>query len=229
MKKYIPLIIIVCLMLVVYFLGFFDSLNFETLKANHHKLTGFVESYPMISPFVFMGIYFLTVLLSILGAIFLTLIGGFLFDQPFATLYVIIGASLGASGIFVAARTALGEILKKKAGPRLKKMEKGFKKNATSYLLFLRFVPIFPFWLVNLAPAFFDVPFVTFFWTTVVGIAPGSFVFVQAGKGLASIFEQDTFSLNAIFNLHVKIALVGLGVIALIPIVIKKLRKKKHD
>jgi uncharacterized membrane protein YdjX (TVP38/TMEM64 family) len=141
---------------------------------------------------------------------------------------VLIGATIGATLLFLAARTALGESLRKKAGPLLTKMEKGFKENAVSYLLFLRFVPLFPFWLVNLAPAFFNVPLRTFVWTTAVGILPGAFVFTQAGAGLNAIFENEgVFSVHTILNTQLKIALVCLGIFALIPVAIKKYRARK--
>ena len=164
--------------------------------------------------------------LSVPGAVFLTLLGGYLFPQPFSTIYVVFSATCGATLIFLAARTALKEILKKKAGPFLQKMEKGFQENAVSYLLFLRFVPLFPFWLVNIAPAFFRVSLITFVWTTLVGIFPGSLVFTLAGGGLEKILENnETFSITTIFNTQIKIALVLLGIIALVPIIWKKFKK----
>jgi uncharacterized membrane protein YdjX (TVP38/TMEM64 family) len=105
-------------------------------------------------------------------------------------------------------------------------MEKGFNENAASYMLFLRFVPLFPFWVVNLAPAFFGVPLRTFLWTTFIGIIPGSFVFTLAGSGLEKVFEMgQDFSLGALFNTELKIALSLLGVLALVPILVKKFRK----
>ena len=165
--------------------------------------------------------------LSLPGGAILSLFGGFLFPQPFSTIYVVIGATIGAALIFLAARSALGEILYKKAGNIFNKMEKGFQENAISYLFFLRLVPIFPFWIVNLAAAFFRVSFWTYLWTTFLGIAPGSFVFTQAGAGLSAIFETgQTFSLSTIFNMQIRIALIALGIFALIPILIKKFKKR---
>jgi uncharacterized membrane protein YdjX (TVP38/TMEM64 family) len=223
-ESLIPLIVIIILMTIAYFLGFFEYLNFETLKMYHHYLKQQVALYPVISVFVYIGVYFFVVLLSIPVAIFLSMIGGFLFNQPFALLYVLIGATLGACGIFLAAKTALNSFLKKKAGSRLKRMEKGFKKDAVSYLLFLRFMP-FPFWLVNLAPAFFNVSLKTFFWTTVVGIIPSSFISTQLGRGLSVVFEQEVFSIGILFNWHIRFALMGLGIIALIPVLVREFKK----
>jgi uncharacterized membrane protein YdjX (TVP38/TMEM64 family) len=130
-------------------------------------------------------------------------------------------------GVFLVARSAFGDILRKKVKIQtIQKMEKGFQENPVSYLLFLRFIPLFPFWMVNLVPAFFGVHFWTYVWTTFLGILPGSFVFTQAGAGLGEIFEsEDPFSFDAIFNLKIKIALVCLGLFALIPVILKKIFK----
>lgn len=227
MKKFIPILIIITLMLVGYFTGFYRSLDFDTLKYHHNELIEYVNNNPIMTPFMFMGAYAASTALSIPGGLLLSLLGGFLFRQPLCTIYVVIGATTGATLLFLAARTALGDFLKKRAGPFLKKMEKGFNENAVSYMLFLRFVPLFPFWLVNLAPAFFRVRLRTYIWTTLVGITPGAFVFTQAGRGLGAIFEtSEDFSLASVLNIETKIALIALGIFALIPIFVKKWRKK---
>ena len=112
--------------------------------------------------------------------------------------------------------------------PFIKKMEAEIQENKVYYLLFLRLVPIFPFWVVNLAPAFFSIRTSTFFWTTCVGIIPGSFVFSQIGNGLGSIFDShETFSIHALLNANMKIALIALGFFALLPVIVKYIGKQK--
>ncbi len=158
------------------------------------------------------------------GEQFLSIIGGFFFNIPWGVIYVVIGATVGATIIFLAARTALRDLLRKKAGPFLKEMEGGFQKNAASYLLFLRFIPLFPFWLVNIASASLNVKARTYIWTTFVGIIPGSYVYTQAGSGLGIIFEEGkSFSLDSIFNTQMNFALILLALFSLIPILVKKL------
>ena len=232
-KKWIPLLIIVILMVSSYFLGVTEHLTFDNLKMHREKLLELIHSYPILAPLIFMLLYVVVVALSLPGGALLTLIGGFLFGVPAGTIYVVVGATIGALLIFLAARTAFGDILKKKAGPFLNKMEKGLHKNASSYLLFLRFIPLFPFWLVNLAPAFFHVRVWTYVWTTFIGIIPGSYVFTQAGSGLGTIFDTgQSFSLNSVFNTQIKIALIVLALFVLIPIFVKPLVQKsrsKHD
>jgi uncharacterized membrane protein YdjX (TVP38/TMEM64 family) len=224
--KYLPILIILIGMACIYFSGVYHYLSLDYLRMYHKKLKVFVDMHPIAVPMTFCVIYIISTALSVPGAVFLTLLGGYLFPQPFSTIYVVLSATCGATLIFLAARTALKDFLEKQAGPFLKKMESGFQENAVSYLLFLRFVPLFPFWLVNIAPAFFGVSLITFIWTTLVGIFPGTLVFTLAGGGLEKILENnEPFSLNTIFNIQIKIALILLGVIALAPIVWKKFKK----
>ncbi len=228
MKKWIPLLIIVVLMLTAYFSGLTEYLTFDNIKENREKLLGYIAHYPILTPLLFILIYIVATTLSIPGGAILSLIGGFLFGVPLSTLYVTVGATFGATFIFLAARTAFGDLLKKKAGPFLSKMEGGFQKNATSYLLFLRFIPLFPFWLVNLAPAFFNVKTRTYIWTTFVGIIPGAYVYTQAGSGLGAIFDQGKeFSIKSVLNIEIRIALILLALFALIPIFVRRLKNAR--
>jgi len=229
-KRFLPIIVIVTLMLIGYFTGFFRAINFETLRYYHIELREYVNDNPIMTPFLYMGVYAFCAALSIPIALLLSMLGGYLFPQPWCIFYVIIGASTGAIILFLAAKTALRDFLRKKAGPWLAKLEDGFNKNAASYILFLRFVPLFPFWLVNLAPAFFYVRLRTYIWTTIVGVTPGAVILTLAGRGLSSIFEtSEEFSLASILTTEVRIALILLAIFALLPIFIKKWWKKKHD
>jgi len=230
MRKYFPLLLILLLTAIVYFLKLHDFLTFEKLKEHRQQLKDIVAAHPLLSPFVFIAVYTTATALSIPGGLVLSVFGGFLFPQPWSTLYVVIAATLGACMLFLAAKTAFGDLLKRKAGPRLKRMQKGFEEDAANYLLFLRLVPIFPFWLVNLAPAFFGVPLSTFAWTTFFGIIPGSFVYTQAGVGLGAIFDSTKqLSQETVFNTQIKIALIGLAIFALLPVIVKKIRGLRHD
>jgi uncharacterized membrane protein YdjX (TVP38/TMEM64 family) len=229
LKRFLPVIIILIGMAALYFSGLYHYLSFDALRTYHLTLKALIAEHPIAFPVLYILSYIALTALSVPGAIFLTLLGGYLFPQPLSTIYVVFSATCGATLIFLAARTALGDSLKKKAGPFLKKMEKGFENNAVSYMLFLRFVPVFPFWIVNLAPAFLGVSLWTYVWTTFIGIAPGSLVFTLAVDSLEKILDsQQAFSISAIFNTELKIALTLLGVLALVPIIIKKL-KKPHD
>lgn len=225
-KRVLPLLILLALMGVAYVSRVHEYFSLDTLREHRENLLLFVETYPIRAPLLYTLIYAVSTALSIPGAVFLTLSGGFLFPQPFATLYAVTGATLGAVAVFLIAKTAIGDTLRQRAGPRMKKMEQGLHDNAASYLLFLRLVPIFPFWMVNLAPAFFGASLSTYTWTTFLGIIPGAFAFSQAGAGLGAILDSgEKFSVASVLNRDVKIALVALGIVALIPIVLKRFRR----
>jgi len=162
------------------------------------------------------------------GAAILTIAGGLLFGQWYGSVYVVLGATLGAVGVFLIARTALGDALRRRAGPAIQKMEAGFQENALSYLLVLRLIPLFPFFLVNIVPAFLGVKLRTYVVGTLIGIIPGSFVYATVGAGLGSIFERnEEFSLQGVLTPEITAALVGLAALALLPVAYKKFRKAK--
>lgn len=228
MKKWIPLLIIVALMLTAYFTELTKYLSFVEIKERREGLMSWLAHYPVLMPLAFIGIYIITITLSLPGGALLSVVGGFLFGVPLGTIYVLAGATIGATLIFLATRTALGDLLKKRAGPFLSKIKRGFDQNPASHLLFLRLVPLFPFWLINLAPAFFNVRTRTYVWTTFVGIIPGAYVFTQTGKGLGAIFDSgSSFSFDTVFNMEMKIALVVITLFALLSIFIKRLRRDR--
>ena len=214
-------------------LAFFASgadryLMLQTLHDNRMDLMVFVKDYGVLAVIVFLGVYTAATALAIPGALILTIAGGFLFGTLWGTVWVVIGATLGGSLLFLAARTTLGAALRARAGPMLKKIEAGFGANAFSYLLSLRLLPVFPFFIVNIVPAFVGVPLRTFVLATVLGIIPGSFVFASVGAGLGSVFEMMMEpTLASAITPDIVIALVSLAVLALLPIVWKKLKARR--
>ena len=171
----------------------------------------------------FMAVYIVTVALSLPGATVLSIASGFLFGVVWGTVVVVISATLGGTVLFVIAKTTFGDALRARAGAWLHRLEAGFREHALSYLIVLRLVPLFPFFVINLVPAFLGVPLSTFVLGTFVGIIPGSFVYTSVGAGLGSIFDAEgTFSVKGVLTPQIITALVGLAVLALMPIVYKK-------
>ena len=176
--------------------------------------------------FLYIAAYVVVVALSLPGGAPMTIAGGFLFGSLLGTAQVVVAATIGATLLFLTARLALGDVLKKKAGPWVKRMESGFAENALSYLLVLRLVPLFPFFVVNLVPAFLNVSTRVYIFGTFFGIIPGTFVFTSIGSGIGSVFDSgQEFSAKGILTTEVIIALAGLATLALIPVVYKKLKK----
>lgn len=224
-RRLLPLVIVAGMIGMALALGLDEYLNFEALRANRAALLALVAERPALTALGFVAIYAAAVALSLPGALILTLAGGFLFGTALATVLVVIGATLGACAIFLIARSALGDLLRARAGPWLGRMEAGFRRNALSYLLVLRLIPIFPFWLVNLVPAFLGVPLATFALATFVGIIPGSVVYASVGAGLGAVFEQGgTPDLGIILEPEILLPLIGLALLALLPLAYRRWR-----
>ncbi len=214
----------------IYASGLHKYLSFEQLRANRTALMGFVEAMPVTAVVAFILNYAAATALSLPGGIVLTLAGGFLFGMWQGTAAVVVGATAGASMLFLLARTVLGDVLRQKAGPWLARMEAGFAENALSYMLVLRLVPGFPFFVVNLVPAFLGVPFWTYVLATFVGIIPGTFVFASIGAGLGSIFDaMEEFTLMGALTPQVIVALLGLAALSLLPVAWKHLKNRRQQ
>lgn len=228
MKRYLPIIILFAVGGIIYAMGWHNLLTFESLKANREILQAYVQNQFFLSVLLFIGLYVLVVTLSLPGAAILSISAGFLFGTALGTVLAVTSATIGACVIFMIAQSAFGENLTAKAGPWVDKMRKGFQKNAFSYLLSLRLVPLFPFFIVNLVPAILGMKLRSFALATGIGIIPGGFVYVSVGTGLGSIFDSgETFSISSILTPEILIALTGLGLLSLFPTLMKQFRPEK--
>jgi uncharacterized membrane protein YdjX (TVP38/TMEM64 family) len=227
------LIALLILLGLFFYFRLYRYLSFESLKENRAFLLAWSEQHFVWVVLGFIGIYTISVACSIPGAILLTLTAGVLFGIWWGTLWVVISATLGAFIVFLAVELALRDWVAKKTAKWLKGMEQGFQANAFSYLLILRLVPLFPFWLVNIVPALLGVSKRTFMIATFIGIIPGSFVYVLVGNGLGSIFDtNETPNLGIIFDPKVLLPLIALAMLSLAPVVYKMIqrrRQKNHD
>lgn len=227
-QRMIPLLVLAAGLVAFFAFGLDDYLTFETLRENRAWLLQQVADSALLAAVAYIVLYVLVVAFSLPGGAVMTITGGFLFGQWLGTAYVIFAATIGATILFLAAKTALGDVLRAKAGPFLKKMEAGFQENALSYLLVLRLIPLFPFFIVNLVPAFLGVSLKVFVIATFVGIIPGSFVYATVGAGLGSIFDSgEEFSAGSILTPEIVTALVGLAVLAMLPVAYKTFRTKR--
>jgi uncharacterized membrane protein YdjX (TVP38/TMEM64 family) len=187
LARWLPLLVICVATALVFAMGWHRHLSLERIVTHRAALKELLAGNAAAAPLIYVATYAVAIALSLPVGLVLTLIGGLLFGWLFGGLCAVTGATIGATVIFLAARSSLGEALGEKAGPWLVKLREGFKENALNYLLFLRLVPIFPFWLVNLAPAVLGVRLGTYVLGTFVGIIPGTFAIASAGAGLDSI------------------------------------------
>ncbi|WP_149539742.1 TVP38/TMEM64 family protein [Siccirubricoccus phaeus] len=212
-----PLLMLLAALALAWALGVQRSLSFEALAAQRAALLGLVAASPLLAVLGFIAVYVGVVALSLPGAVVLTLAGGFLFGPVWGAVAAVVGATLGACLLFLAARHALAETLARKAGPLLGRVRAGLARDGFWYLLSLRLLPVVPFWLVNLAPALAGMPFASFAAATLVGIIPATAVFAGIGAGLGQVFEAGGHpDLSVMFAPGILLPLLGLAVLSLL-------------
>ena len=247
LKRLWPLFLLLGTCAFVLAMGWHRYLTLQELAENRQTLRGLMDANMALSLAAFIALYAATVTLSLPGGAVLTIAGGFLFGWFLGGVASIIGATIGACAVFLVARSSLGDFLAARAGPWLSRFRQGFQEDAFSYLLFLRLVPIFPFWLVNLAPGLLGVSFATYVVTTILGIIPGTFAYSLAGNGLDSLIEAQQamhqsclakigpggqescpYALDpgALLTPELIAGLVALGLVALVPVVVKWFRRR---
>lgn len=207
-----------------------DALSFDALAAQREALLAYRDSHFVLAALVFVLAYTVIVTFSLPGATVATLAGGFLFGLFPGVLFNWFAASLGATLIFMAVRLGLGERLAKGLEARpgmVSKMKRGLDQNQWSFLFLIRLVPIVPFFVANVIPALLAVPLSRFVITTALGIIPGALVFTSVGAGLGEVFAAgEAPNLGVIFEPHVLWPLLGLSALALLPLVLKYMRKE---
>lgn len=222
LARWLPPALVVVVLGAFFALGLGRYLTFQSLAEHREWLLQWVLRLGLLAPLAFILIYAALIAVSIPVGAIVTLTGGFLFGTWLGGLYSLIAATLGSTAIFLIASTSFGELLRQRALPSLRKVEAGFQENAASYLLVLRLVPIFPFWLVNLLPAFFGVRLRTFVVVSFIGMAPGSFVYSSLGAGLGSIIDAGQApDLQIILRWTVLGPLIALSALALVPVLYK--------
>jgi uncharacterized membrane protein YdjX (TVP38/TMEM64 family) len=226
-RRLVPLVLLLAAAVAVFASGVYRYLTFDELARHYDTLQAFAAARPVAAPLVFGAIYALAVAVSVPGATLLTLTAGLLFGLVPGVAVVVTAATVGASLVFLVAKTSLGEPLRQRAGGRVARMEAGFREDALSYLLVLRLVPLFPFWLVNLVPAFLGVSLATYALATFLGILPGTAVYVAVGNGVGTVLDAGGRpDLGLIFRPEILGPLVGLALLALVPVAYKRWRRR---
>ncbi len=227
-QRMIPLAVII----VVATIGFFtlrDYLSFDSLRDNREALLAWRDGNYGLAVLGFIAIYITIVAFSLPGAAVISLTGGFLFGLFPGVFYNLTGATIGAILIFLAARFGLGDYLSRKmdeSGGVAHKIKAGLQENEVSFLLLMRFVPAFPFFLANLVPALVGTSLSRFAWTTAVGIIPGAMVYTWVGSGLGAVFARgESPNLGIIFEWQILGPILALCALSALPIILKKIRK----
>jgi uncharacterized membrane protein YdjX (TVP38/TMEM64 family) len=239
-QRFAPLLLIAAAMAAAFAFGLDDYLSLSALIRQREMLAMSIAENFALAIVIFGALYALAVALSFPAASLLTIASGFLFGWLAGGLTVVVAATIGATCLFLAARTAFGQTIAQRAGSTLKKLLDGFKNDAFNYLLFLRLTPIFPFTLVNIAPALADVPLRTYVLATFLGIAPGTFAYAFVGTGLDSVISAQeaanpgcalagtcSIDLGSLLTPQILLAFAALGMVALIPPLAKMWRARR--
>jgi uncharacterized membrane protein YdjX (TVP38/TMEM64 family) len=228
--RHLPILII----LIVALVGAFtlrDYLSFDALRDNREALISFRDSHFVLTVLGFVAAYIAIVAFSLPGALVATLTGGFLFGMLGGSFLSVVGATIGATLIFLAARTGLGEHLSARldnSQGTVRKIRQGIDDNQWSMLFFIRLVPVVPFFLANLIPAFLSVPLHRFVISTFFGIIPGSLVYSSVGAGLGAVFARgEAPDLGVIFEPHILLPILGLCTLSLLPVIVKAVTGRK--
>lgn len=231
-KRALPFVALVAGLIVFFALDLQKYFTLESLRANRVMLADYVAQNPLLAPLAFGGLYAVVVAFSLpLGAV-MTLAGGLLFGLTVGTVTVVCGATLGAVAVFLAARGAFRESFARRAGATLKKLEAGFQRNAFSYLLTLRLIPAFPFFLVNLAPALLGMRLAPYALATFIGIIPGTFVYISIGNGLGALFDAGQtpeLGLSIFLKPEILLPIGGLILLSLLPIAARRFGLVKNQ
>jgi uncharacterized membrane protein YdjX (TVP38/TMEM64 family) len=222
--RFIPLGILLLAGLSFMLFGGHRYVSFAAIADNKEWLCDAVAQSGAKGAIAFILAYAGFVALSVPGAALLTIAGGFLFGPWLGASYAVIGATLGATVVFLAARVGLAGLIAR-AGSSIRLFEAGFRDNALSYLLVLRLVPIFPFWLVNLVAAAVGLPLSVYLLGTFVGIIPVTFIYASLGNGFGTLVEEGRHpDLAILFQPSVLLPILGLAALALLPVVYKRWR-----
>ncbi len=239
-RRWLPLALLVAAVLAVLATGAHQLISFETIATNKVRLEAFVDRHQLLALAGYMALYIAIIALSIPGSLIMTLTGGLLFPLWICAPAVVVSATAGATVVFLIARSAFGEALRKRGGPTVARMSEGIRRDAASYMLFMRLVPLFPFALVNLAPAIVGVPLRTFVWTTFVGVMPASLAFSFAATSLDTLLDEKTAAFEAcrilgrtdcslaidvsmLVSPRLLVAFGALGLLALVPVVARRM------
>lgn len=236
-RRFLPAAVILAGLAAGYAFGLHQYLTLDYLAESRETLKAAVAAHPFLAPAAFALFYALAVAFSFPAASVLTIFSGFLFGWLLGGLLVVAAATVGATALFLAARTAFGDVLKRKVGGRAARLAQGFRDNAFGFLLVLRLAPVFPFWVVNIAPALFGVRLRDYVAATFLGILPATFAYAYLGRGVESVLVAAAasgadVSVRDLVTPQITIAFVALAMVAAIPFVIRRYRgtpKTGHD
>lgn len=216
-SHYRPLAGMLVFSLLAWMLGIHRYLSLENLSLHHDLLRAWVDAHWFFSLVLYAIVYLLVVALTIPVATVLTLSSGWLFGPLWGTFVTVIAATSGASILFTTTKKASRGLVNPEQQSWVAKFKAGFERSAFSYLLMLRIMPVFPFFLINITSALLQIPLKIFIVATAIGIIPGTFIYASVGSGLSELWQEPDLSWRVLMSPSLVIAFLGLGLMSLIP------------
>jgi len=228
-----PVALVVLGLLLGYALGIQNYLSLGFLAQRRDELRSFVDDRYALSAVAFLAAYILAVAFSFPAASILTIFGGFLFGWIVGGALVAVGATAGAALLFLATRSAFGGFLRQRVDGVAKRLAEGFRENAFGYLLAIRLAPLFPFFVVNIAAALFDISLARFIAATFFGILPGTFAYAYLGQGVDSVLAAAKSAgreatIADLVTRDITLAFFALAVVAVVPTIVSQWRRRTH-
>ena len=227
LRRMLPFAILLLGLATFFALGLHRQLSLQTLSRNEAEIRAWVAANRVLATLTFVAIHTTVVAFSLPASIVMTAASGFLFGVAQGASMSMAAAIMGSIALFFAARTAFYDIFRARAGAALPRLEEGFRRDGFSYLVFLRIVPGFPSWLTTIVAALLGMKPAVFIAGTLIGILPGSFIFAGIGADFGLLFRNgETPDLGAIFQIRTLLPLLGLAVLALLPVLYRRWRRR---
>lgn len=227
LRRMLPFAILLLGLAVFFTLGLNRQLSLQTLSRNEAEITAWVAANVVVAALAFIAVHTTVVAFSLPASAAMAATSGFLFGVWEGALLSMVGTTVGSIILYFAARSAFYDLFRARAGAAVARLEDGFRRDGFSYLVFLRLVPIFPSWLVTIVSALLGMRPGIFIPATLLGITPGCFVFAGIGADFGLLFRDgETPDLGAIFQVRTLLPLLGLGVLALLPVLYRRWQRR---
>jgi uncharacterized membrane protein YdjX (TVP38/TMEM64 family) len=217
-RRYGLLILIAALLIAALASGAADHLSLAELELRRQQLAVLIARHPVLSLLAFVGIYFVAASCALPGVIYLTIGAGLMFGPWLGGIGALIGATAGSTVIFLACRTAFGDLIRRKAGPRMQKLEAGLRGDAFNHILTMRLIPGIPMALINIAAGLVGMPLRTFVWSSFLGMIPASLIFAGLGSSLGAVLDHGgRLTPDILLQPRIVLPMIGLAILSLTP------------
>jgi uncharacterized membrane protein YdjX (TVP38/TMEM64 family) len=228
LKRLGPGLLIIALVAAALLSGVEKHLTAGELSLRKDALEAAVRLKPVSTALIFLAAYTLYVALCLPGLVLFAALSGFLFGLAEGSVIAVLGDTLGASLVFLASKSAFGDVLRRRAGPMVARLEQGVSAHGMPYLLAVRFMPAAPFWLINIAAGCLSIRLRTFVIATALGIYPACLLYSQLGARMRRAADRgEPVDLHFFGQPEVYLPMIGLGLLSIVPLAVIAIRTRR--